>query len=131
MVEDLIDAYANTGSSTRLYDAVHLTIRERLNQIKGRKAIVLFTDGVEEATNPNGEYYGVERLGRAITDSLHLDIGDLTQAIVDDILTFSGNQALADDVCLVAVEAVRNESFLTRASVQPVSAEQERQTAPP
>jgi VWFA-related protein len=50
MVEDLIDAYAITGSSTRLYDAVHLTVRERLNQIKGRKAIVLFTDGVDTSS---------------------------------------------------------------------------------
>ncbi|HYX27451.1 MAG TPA: VWA domain-containing protein, partial [Pyrinomonadaceae bacterium] len=50
MVENLIDEYANTGSSTRLYDAVHLTIRERLNQIKGRKAIVLFTDGVDTSS---------------------------------------------------------------------------------
>jgi len=49
-VENLIDEYANTGSSTRLYDAVHLTIRERLNQIKGRKAIVLFTDGVDTSS---------------------------------------------------------------------------------
>jgi VWFA-related protein len=49
-VEALIDEYANTGSSTRLYDAVHLTIRERLNQIKGRKAIVLFTDGVDTSS---------------------------------------------------------------------------------
>jgi VWFA-related protein len=49
-VEMLIDEYANTGSSTRLYDAVHLTIRERLNQIKGRKAIVLFTDGVDTSS---------------------------------------------------------------------------------
>ena len=49
-VEDLIDEFANTGNSTRLYDAVHLTIRERLNQIKGRKAIVLFTDGVDTSS---------------------------------------------------------------------------------
>jgi len=49
-VEELIDEYANTGSSTRLYDAVHLTIRERLNRIKGRKAIVLFTDGVDTSS---------------------------------------------------------------------------------
>jgi VWFA-related protein len=49
-VENLIDEYANTGSSPRLYDAVHLTIRERLNQIKGRKAIVLFTDGVDTSS---------------------------------------------------------------------------------
>ncbi len=41
---------------------------------------------------------------------MHLDIGDLTKAIVDDILKFAGNQPLADDLCLVAVEAVRNEA---------------------
>ena len=50
LVETLVEEYANTGSSTRLYDAVHLTIRERLNQIKGRKAIVLFTDGVDTSS---------------------------------------------------------------------------------
>ena len=72
---------------------------------------VLFTDGVEEAMNAEGEYYGIERLGRAMKSSMKLDIGDLTQAIVDDILKFSGNVALADDLCLVAVEAVRNPQF--------------------
>lgn len=72
---------------------------------------VLFTDGVEEAMNAGGEYYGIERLGRAMKSSMNLDIGDLTQAIVDDILKFSGNVALADDLCLVAVEAVRNPQF--------------------
>lgn len=45
-----IEEYANTGTSTRLYDAVDLTIQERLNRIKGRKAIVLFTDGVDTAS---------------------------------------------------------------------------------
>ena len=72
---------------------------------------VLFTDGVEEAMNAGGEYYGIERLGRAMKSSMNLDIGDLTQAIVDDILKFSGNVPLADDLCLVAVEAVRNPQF--------------------
>jgi len=41
---------AYTGDSTRLYDAVDLTIRERLNKIKGRKAMVLFTDGVDTSS---------------------------------------------------------------------------------
>jgi len=39
------------GGSTRLYDAVDLTIKRRLNRIKGRKAIVLFTDGVDTASS--------------------------------------------------------------------------------
>ena len=50
LIETVIEENANTGNSTRLYDAVDLTIRERLNQIKGRKAIVLFTDGVDTSS---------------------------------------------------------------------------------
>lgn len=36
-----------TGGGTRLYDAVDLVIRQYLKQISGRKAIILFTDGVD------------------------------------------------------------------------------------
>jgi VWFA-related protein len=36
-----------TGEGTRLYDAFDFVINQRLNRISGRKAIVLFTDGVD------------------------------------------------------------------------------------
>ncbi|HEY0404175.1 MAG TPA: VWA domain-containing protein [Pyrinomonadaceae bacterium] len=36
-----------TGGGTRLYDAVDLVIKQHLKQISGRKAMVLFTDGVD------------------------------------------------------------------------------------
>jgi Ca-activated chloride channel family protein len=36
-----------TGGGTRLYDAVETVIKQKLSQILGRKAIVLFTDGVD------------------------------------------------------------------------------------
>lgn len=36
-----------TGGGTRLYDAVDQVINQHLNNIQGRKAIVLFTDGVD------------------------------------------------------------------------------------
>lgn len=35
------------GSGTALYDAVDVVINQRLSQMQGRKAIVLFTDGVD------------------------------------------------------------------------------------
>ncbi|MBI1762616.1 MAG: VWA domain-containing protein [Acidobacteria bacterium] len=40
----------HTGFATRLYDAVDLVITERLSQAQGRKAVVLFTDGVDTAS---------------------------------------------------------------------------------
>jgi VWFA-related protein len=45
----LRDAIRRTrpGDGTKLYDAVDLVMNQRLNRIEGRKAIVLFTDGVD------------------------------------------------------------------------------------
>ena len=43
------------GSGTRLYDAVDEVINQHFNQIQGRKAIVLFTDGVD-TTSRQGTY---------------------------------------------------------------------------
>ncbi len=39
-----------TGGSTKLYEAVDLSLTEALGRIQGRKAIVLFTDGVDTAS---------------------------------------------------------------------------------
>ena len=36
-----------TGGGTRLYDAVDLVIKDQLSRVRGRKAVVLFTDGVD------------------------------------------------------------------------------------
>ena len=38
---------ARTDDGTRLYDAVDMVINQQLSRIQGRKAIVLFTDGVD------------------------------------------------------------------------------------
>lgn len=40
-------AKADFGNGTSLYDAVDFALNKRLNKIEGRKAIVLFTDGVD------------------------------------------------------------------------------------
>jgi Ca-activated chloride channel homolog len=47
VVTEVIERNAVPGFSTRLYDAIDLVIKTRLNKMDGRKAIVLFTDGVD------------------------------------------------------------------------------------
>lgn len=41
----------HTGGGTRLYDAVDLVFNKHLKQITGRKAVVLFTDGVDTTSH--------------------------------------------------------------------------------
>ncbi|HEX7333847.1 MAG TPA: VWA domain-containing protein [Pyrinomonadaceae bacterium] len=50
VVTEAVERNAITGFSTRLYDAIELVIKARLNKIDGRKAIVLFSDGVDTAS---------------------------------------------------------------------------------
>jgi VWFA-related protein len=50
VVTEVVERYAITGFSTRLYDTIDLVFKARLNKIDGRKAIVLFTDGVDTAS---------------------------------------------------------------------------------
>ena len=43
-------ARTKTGGGTKLYDAVDFVLTEKLSNIQGRKAIVLFTDGVDTSS---------------------------------------------------------------------------------
>ena len=58
----------NAGGSTGLYNAIDVIINQRLNRIRGRKAIVLFTDGVDTASQ-KATYEGTLRFAQEL-DSL-------------------------------------------------------------
>ena len=48
---------ADFGEGTSLYEAVDVTIRKQLAKVEGRKAVVLFTDGVDTTSNLNRASY--------------------------------------------------------------------------
>lgn len=48
------------GEGTRLYDAVDMVINQKLERVEGRKAIVLFTDGVD-TTSKHASYESTVR----------------------------------------------------------------------
>jgi serine phosphatase RsbU (regulator of sigma subunit) len=61
---------------------------------------LLYTDGVTEARNANGEFYGFDRL-RAVIERTPADAAMLGQTIVEDVKEFTGNRPPADDIALV------------------------------
>ena len=62
--------------------------------------LVLFTDGVSEATDAAGEMYGETRIEELVTSSRSGSAAELQQEIVDAAFAFSGGE-LEDDVTLV------------------------------
>jgi VWFA-related protein len=67
-----------TGLGTRLYDAVDLVLTERLNQVEGRKAIVLFTDGVDTESRLSDRQRTLElaQESGALIYSIHYDTAE-------------------------------------------------------
>jgi serine phosphatase RsbU (regulator of sigma subunit) len=64
--------------------------------------LVLFTDGVSEAADAEGEQFGEERIEELVSDSRDLGALELQRTIVDASLSFSGGE-LEDDLTLVVV----------------------------
>jgi sigma-B regulation protein RsbU (phosphoserine phosphatase) len=62
--------------------------------------LVICTDGVTEAPNPQGEEYGEERLAELIQRNRNLPVSELTAAIQASVEEFSG-ATQADDITLI------------------------------
>ncbi|SMC20111.1 Serine phosphatase RsbU, regulator of sigma subunit [Desulfacinum hydrothermale DSM 13146] len=66
--------------------------------------IILYTDGVIEQPNPEGDPYGEARLRRILERSAQLSPQGLVDALVEDLQAFSKSEAPRDDVSIVCLE---------------------------
>ena len=66
------------------------------------ETFVLFTDGVTEARNGDGEYYGIERLKACVAAGPQRP-DELLPALIEDLRLHLAGQPLTDDVTLLIV----------------------------
>ena len=71
--------------------------------------LLMYTDGLTEARNAAGEEYG-SRIEAAAARAVHLPVPELLQAIVAEHAGFRGECANSDDLTLLAVRRVANDS---------------------
>lgn len=92
-----------TGGGTSVYDAVDLVISRHLSRIPGRKAIILFTDGVD--TTSRATYVSTLRAAEEL-DALAYTIQYHT---IDDTAKDSQSYALATSQIVVDVRTSKGE----------------------
>ena len=63
--------------------------------------LVLFTDGIIEATNPADEEFGTTRLGEVVANNREVDLGTLTRTIESALEEFVEGVPYADDRTLL------------------------------
>ncbi len=65
--------------------------------------LVLFTDGVTEAQNRQGDFFGDQRLLDVIRRNIDRPAGDIQQAVLDEVQRFTGNTPREDDIALLTL----------------------------
>jgi len=65
--------------------------------------LLMYTDGITEATNPGDEQYGEARLEQLVRSSARVTSRLLIERIIDDVLTFQKDASAADDMTLVCL----------------------------
>lgn len=73
-------------------------------QLQSGDIVVLYTDGITEAENIDGELYGIERLCEIITRNSQKSAREIRYAVITDLETYIGNQQVYDDITLVVIK---------------------------
>lgn len=74
-------------------------------RFEDKQVLVLYTDGITEAANPNGEEFGAERLAKRVLDGIDLSARQLIDHIRKGIADFTERKFLDDDGTLFIVKA--------------------------
>lgn len=67
-------------------------------------ALLLYTDGVTECTNPGGEEYSGERLRAALHKHGHSSAEAIIEHVLEDLKDFSKSSGQHDDLTMIAVK---------------------------
>jgi len=112
-------------------DRFRSSLAEEFIPLQPGDALILYTDGVIESRNRDGEEYGYERLLAAMRKHRHEDVDKLNARLLDDLQKFLGHDHYDDDMTMlvlkwhgVGVGVGRNDSSsdsTTRTAVEEVS----------
>jgi sigma-B regulation protein RsbU (phosphoserine phosphatase) len=79
-------------------------LEEHTRRVGPSDVIVLYTDGLTEATNEDGELFGDEALARVLASQHHLDAAGIRERVVRDVRAFVGTAEPHDDMTLVVIK---------------------------
>jgi serine phosphatase RsbU (regulator of sigma subunit)/pSer/pThr/pTyr-binding forkhead associated (FHA) protein len=97
-----IESLATTSMPVGLVAGAPFAVEER--QLNPGDRIVLYSDGVTEAQNDQGDFFGRPRLREAVAGAGGLDCAGMHDVIQQAIRDFTGGAEQSDDVTLVVVE---------------------------
>lgn len=65
--------------------------------------LVLYTDGITEASNPDGVMFGEDRLLDLVLSNTHRSVTDIKHLLLEEVHTFVGGTPRQDDIALIVL----------------------------
>lgn len=91
-----------------IYIGMIENIEPHVNELKTdflkNDILLMYTDGLTEAENPEGEFFGEEGLTKLFEKYASLDAKAMVTAIFDDLYHFVGSDEILDDISLMIVK---------------------------
>ncbi|MEJ2199863.1 MAG: PP2C family protein-serine/threonine phosphatase, partial [Desulfuromonadaceae bacterium] len=81
-----------------------IIFEEKQNELQPGDVLLLYTDGIIEAENREGVFFGEERLCAILNENQQYPPKDLINVLLDQVRMFSGMQNFKDDVSLVVLK---------------------------
>ncbi len=82
-------------------------LEEERVELSPGDVIVLYTDGITEAMNPESDLFGESRLSRIVEEHGHLDSGELRERIMREVEAFVGSADQHDDMTMILLKVDR------------------------
>ena len=89
------------GIALGVFDGFDYDVRQR--ELEPGDNLILYTDGVTEAMNSEGELFGEERLQVVVSDAVKQGVRDLTVPIVDAVHEYSKGEPQTDDITCMSL----------------------------
>jgi len=94
----------NLGFPLGLEESISKFIAEKTVALHAGESVVLYTDGITEAENMDGELYGLDRLCETLHRHWAEPAEGIKQAVIDDVTRYIGMQKVYDDLTLIVMK---------------------------
>lgn len=66
--------------------------------------LLLYTDGITEAQNANGDFFGIDRLGRLIVENHSKHPREIIDSVLESVTAFCQSRPIQDDISIVILK---------------------------
>ncbi|MEA5594572.1 SpoIIE family protein phosphatase [Rivularia sp. UHCC 0363] len=100
---ELLDT-TDLGFPIGLDDEIADFIAQKKIQLEIGDIAVLFTDGITEAEDLHGNFYGIERLCEMVKQNRYFNANGIKDAVIKDVRSHIGLQQVFDDITLLILK---------------------------